>query len=75
MIRKIIVLFIIIYIFNKIIVLYKILCKIVLSSFKILFMIDFFLDLIVLVDKRIILGVFKGELEFYVGITFDNFKV
>lgn len=34
-----------------------------------------FLDLTVLVDKRITLGAFKGELEPHVGTTSDNFKV
>lgn len=35
----------------------------------------FFSDLTVLVDKRITLGAFKGELEPHVGTTSDNFKV
>lgn len=38
-------------------------------------MIDSFSDLTVLVDKRITLGAFKGELEPHVGTTSDNFKV
>lgn len=75
MIRKIIALPIIIHILNKTIVSHKISCKTVSSSFKTLLMIDSFSDLTVLVDKRITLGAFKGELEPHVGTTSDNFKV